>query len=82
MRQKLTKKDLKTIDEMIGFVRDENILYVSKLWEYAEKKRPDDWFVSLRNRNGYRCMKAYINSRRYSKYGNVGRPRKMLHEEN
>ena len=64
-------KDYDIMCEMMDYIKSENILYISRLRAYAEKERANDWFVALRKRNNYRCLKGYINSRRYSKRGNI-----------
>lgn len=51
------------IREMIAFVRENNIMYFSDLFDYADQNNPD-WFDSLCNNSSY-CLKEYIKSRAF-----------------
>ena len=62
----MSKEELDTRLEMIGYIRENEVYYIADLWAFAEKERADDWFSALRNRKTYKFMKLYLSEFRAS----------------
>ncbi|WP_404814839.1 hypothetical protein [Virgibacillus alimentarius] len=57
------------IREMMKFVRDNNIIEMMDLLDYAMEERFTDWFPLLCDNSAY-IMDSYIKSNRYRTEGN------------
>lgn len=56
------------IREMIGFIRDNEIIEFQDVMDYAAEMRPDDWFPLLCDNSAF-VVNQYVTSQRHRKKG-------------